>query len=90
MLAAGVPDPDWLPRSESGSVVRNYGTYPDPDSYTSIKILVNLSRIFLRKFDVLSPFSPLLKNILLQTDDAALVLPGIQVIYFDYFLVFSL
>jgi hypothetical protein len=35
------------------------------------------------------PFSPLLKNILLQTDDAALVLPGIQVIYCDYFLVFS-
>jgi hypothetical protein len=35
------------------------------------------------------PLSPLLKNILLQTDDAALVLPGIQVIYFDYFLVFS-
>jgi hypothetical protein len=31
------------------------------------------------------PFSPLLKNILLQTDDAALVLPGIQVIYLIIF-----
>jgi hypothetical protein len=35
------------------------------------------------------PFSPLLKNILLQTDDAALILPGIQVIYFYNFLFFS-